>query len=121
MAESRVTVCAVSVVPFGVGYGLDPNGFIISDVSIDNIDNVYVPCIRESVESLRNSFQHQLHSVYLYGSVARGEAVVLKSDLDLIAMFDGKMSSFKLADIKKIAGELDYERNSNETNWLCTQ
>ena len=94
------------------GYGLDPNGFIISDVSIDNIDNVYVPCIRESVESLRNSFQHQLHSVYLYGSVARGEAVILKSDLDLMAMFDGKLSSFKLADLKEIAGELSRKYRS---------
>ena len=59
------------------GYGLDPNGFIVSDVSKDKIDKVYVPCIRESVESLRNLFHQQLHSVYVYGSVARGEAVVL--------------------------------------------
>lgn len=94
------------------GYGLDSNGFIISDVNIDNIDNVYVPCIRESVESLRNSFHHQLHSIYLYGSVARGDAVVLKSDLDLIAMFDGKLNSFKLAELKEIAGELSQKYRS---------
>ncbi len=71
-----------------------------------------MPCIRDSVESLRNSFQDQLHSVYLYGSVARGEAVVLKSDLDLIAMFDGKLSSVKLANLKKLAGELSQKYRS---------
>ena len=91
------------------GYGLDPNGFIISDVSEDKIDEIYVPCIQESVESLRNLFPQQLHSVYVYGSVARGEAVVFKSDLDLIAMFDGQLSSVKLAEFKKITGELSHK------------
>jgi predicted nucleotidyltransferase len=62
-------------------------------VSRDKIDDVYIPCIRESVESLKRIFQEQLHSVYMYGSVARGEAIVKKSDLDLIAMFETKLSS----------------------------
>ena len=94
------------------GHGLDPNGFIVSDVSIDKIDKIYVPCIQESVESLRNLFHQQLHSVYVYGSVARGEAVVFKSDLDIIAMFDGQLSSVKLAELKKIGGELSYKYRS---------
>lgn len=45
------------------GYGLDSKGFIVSDVSKDKINDVYVPCIRESVESLKNLFHQQLHSV----------------------------------------------------------
>ncbi|OZU87595.1 hypothetical protein CIL03_16020 [Virgibacillus indicus] len=88
------------------GYGLDSDGFIVSDVSIDKIDKAYVPCIRESIKRLENLFHQQLHSVYLYGSVARGEAIAAKSDLDLIAMFDGKLSSVKQAKLKKLAGEL---------------
>lgn len=78
------------------GHGLDPNGFIVSDVSIDKIDGVYVPCIRESVESLKKLFPLQLHSVYIYGSVARGEAVAFKSDIDLIAMFEGNVQTAEL-------------------------
>jgi len=74
-----------------VGYGLDSNGFIISDVSKDKIDGVYVPCIRESVENLKKLFHQQLHSVYVYGSVARGDAIAKKSDLDVIAMFNTKL------------------------------
>lgn len=88
------------------GYGLDSNGFIVSDVSKDNIDDVYVPSIRESVESLKKLFHQKLHSVYVYGSVARGEAIANKSDLDLIAMFDTKLSSVKLSELKILAGEL---------------
>lgn len=85
------------------GYGLDTNGFIISDVSRDKIDNVYMPSIQESVERLRKMFPHQLHSVYVYGSVARGEAILKESDLDLIAMFVKKLSSDELVELKKLA------------------
>jgi len=85
------------------GHGLDSNGFIVSDVSIDKIDRVYAPCIQESVESLKSLFPLQLHSVYLYGSVARGEAVALKSDLDLMALFDGNI---QLAELTKLAEAL---------------
>lgn len=84
------------------GYGLDANGFIISDVSIDKIDNVYIPSIQESVERLRKMFPHQLHSVYVYGSVARGEAILKDSDLDLIAMFVKKLSSDQLVELKEL-------------------
>lgn len=42
----------------------------------------------------------------MYGSVARGEAVTAKSDLDLIALFHGNLSSTKLAKLKNLAEEL---------------
>ncbi|WP_259445246.1 nucleotidyltransferase domain-containing protein [Paenibacillus lautus] len=88
------------------GYGLDHNGFIVSDVSKDKIADVYATCIHESIESLKHLFHQHLYSVYVYGSVARGEAIAIKSDLDLIAMFNTKLSSDKLAELKKLAGEL---------------
>jgi uncharacterized protein len=102
----------IEITDLKAGYGLDPNGFIVSDVHKDKIDNVYVPCIQESVESLKKFFHHQLHSVYVYGSVARGEAIAKKSDLDLIAMFDTNLSSIKLAELKTLAGELSRKYRS---------
>lgn len=94
------------------GYGLDPNGFIVSDVSRDKIDDVYMTCIQESVERLKRLFHQQLHSVYVYGSVARGEAIVKKSDLDLVAMFETKLSSVQLSELKQLAGELSQNYRS---------
>ncbi|MFE8699724.1 nucleotidyltransferase domain-containing protein [Cytobacillus sp. FJAT-54145] len=94
------------------GYGLDANGFIVSDVSKDKIDDVYMPCIQESVECLKKLFHHQLYSVYVYGSVARGEAIAKKSDLDLIAMFNTNLSSFKLAELNKLSKELSQKYRS---------
>lgn len=39
------------------GYGLDPSGCIISDVSINKIDSKYQHCIEEAVERLKSVFQ----------------------------------------------------------------
>ncbi|PXW87493.1 nucleotidyltransferase family protein [Pseudogracilibacillus auburnensis] len=84
------------------GYGLDGDGYIMSDVALDKIDNVYFTCIRESVEELVRLFPHQLHSVYVYGSVARGEAVAVKSDLDLLAMFNDTLGEKELVELKAV-------------------
>lgn len=94
------------------GYGLDSNGFIVSDVSKDKINSIYMKCIQESVDGLKNLFQQHLHSVYVYGSVARGEAVIKKSDLDLIALFDSRLSSVQLLELKKLAEELSKKHHS---------
>lgn len=88
------------------GYGLDEDGYIISDVALDKIDNVYYPCIRESVEKLVRLFPNLLHSVYVYGSVARGEAVMVKSDLDLLVIFNDTLSAEELSEIKIVTKSL---------------
>lgn len=88
------------------GYGLDDDGFIVSDVSIDKIDSIYLPCIQESVNSLKNLFPLQLHSVYIYGSVPRGDAKPIHSDLDLIALFSKKLSSDEVDRLKTLTSEL---------------
>ncbi|GMA60787.1 nucleotidyltransferase domain-containing protein [Alicyclobacillus fastidiosus] len=94
------------------GYGLDSNGFIVSDVGLDKIDSVYLPCIRESVENLIRLFSNELHSVYVYGSVARGEAIALKSDLDLLALFNATLSPDGAAELKHLAKELSQKYGS---------
>ncbi|WP_221563353.1 nucleotidyltransferase family protein [Alkalihalobacillus sp. TS-13] len=94
------------------GYGLDGEGYIMTDVAIDKIDNAYLPCIRESVEKLVRLFPHLLHSVYVYGSVARGEAVAVKSDLDLLVMFDDKLCAEELAELKTVTKALSRKYHS---------
>lgn len=94
------------------GYGLDSNGFIVSDVSKEQIDKVYMPCIYETIARLKNDFTQQLHSVYVYGSVARGEASIKMSDLDLIAMFNHELDSEMLVKLKVLAKELSHKYRS---------
>lgn len=88
------------------GYGLDPDGYILSDVSLEKIDNIFYPCIRDAIEKLVSLFPHLLHSVYVYGSVARGDAVAVKSDLDLLVIFDGELSTEELAELKTLSRTL---------------
>ena len=88
------------------GYGLDEDGYIMSDVALDRINNAYLPCIRESVDELVRLFPHLLHSVYVYGSVARGEAVLVKSDLDLLVMFNDTLSAEELSELKTVTKSL---------------
>lgn len=88
------------------GYGLDRDGYIMSDVALDKFNNAYFPSIRESVEKLEKLFPHLCHSVYVYGSVARGEAVSVKSDLDLLVIFNGTLSTEELVELKKLTKAL---------------
>ena len=88
------------------GYGLDKNGYILSDVSADKISAAYDTCIRESVHQLSKLFPNQLHSVYVYRSVARGDAIAVKSDLDLLALFKGKMLAEDKTKVKKLSKQL---------------
>ena len=94
------------------GYGLDSNGYILSDVSKEKIEPAFLSCIQQSVASLKKLFPKHLHSVYLYGSVARGDAVIPSSDLDLIAMFRSEVTSEQMTALKQLAVELS-ERYRN--------
>lgn len=73
------------------GYGLDHEGYIVSDVSLDNISDLYNECIEESIKEIKTMFPEKLHSIYIYGSVARGDAIPGKSDLDLLILFKNKL------------------------------
>ncbi|MGM0835122.1 MAG: nucleotidyltransferase domain-containing protein [Bacillota bacterium] len=90
------------------GSGLDRNGFIVSDVSLEKIKYDYMQSIKDSVERLQKLFPRKLHSVYVYGSVARGDALQGKSDLDLLALFDGKLSQEQSTELKHLASELSH-------------
>lgn len=94
------------------GYGLDRDGYIVSDVGLDKIDIAYFPCIHESVEKLTQVFPHRLHSIYVYGSVARGEAVAVKSDLDLLALFLGTLTREESAKLHTLTEALSQKYRS---------
>lgn len=88
------------------GYGLDKNGYISSDVSLHKISKVYEQCIQHSVEQISRLFPNQLHSVYVYGSVARGDAIAIKSDLDLLAVFNDTLNTSEKMKVKKLSTTL---------------
>ncbi len=85
--------------------GLDQSGYIICHISVDKVDQKFRPVLDDTVERLVSSLGSKLHSIYLYGSIGRGEAVYGKSDLDLSVITHEKLEKEKnkaLAEIERV-------------------
>lgn len=66
--------------------GLDENGFVATISRMCTTQTIFEPLVATAMRLSLAAFKDNLHSAYLYGSVARGEAVAEKSDLDLILL-----------------------------------
>lgn len=66
------------------------------------IQPVFVAILDEVVDVFRTKFPIELHSLYVYGSVAQGTAIVGKSDLDLCVVFDSPVDDleWKISEIQ---------------------
>lgn len=92
--------------------GLDPDGFILLEVSQDNILSEYRSVIDASVAALKATLPGAVHSVYVYGSVARGNAVSGKSDLDLLVVFKRKLTQEEQDTLKALQESLSSEHKA---------
>ena len=51
------------------------------------IQPVFATVLNEVIHAFQTEFSTELHSLYVYGSVAQGTAIAGKSDLDLCIIF----------------------------------
>ena len=63
--------------------GLDSEGFILNNYTPDNIQPEFANVVDATVKGLLEELPGKIHGIYLYGSVARGNAALGQSDLDL--------------------------------------
>lgn len=63
--------------------------------------------IDDVVDHLQRVLKDQLHSVYVYGSVARGQAVACHSDLDLCLIFIRKLDEAELKQLNETHSYLE--------------
>ncbi|WP_214799852.1 nucleotidyltransferase domain-containing protein [Exiguobacterium sp. s50] len=63
--------------------GTDEAGYVINQTDVIRIQPMFRPVLDAVIQLLREEFAEALHSVYVYGSVGRGTAVVRRSDLDV--------------------------------------
>lgn len=85
-------------------FGIDNNGFIITEVSLDKITPQYKPIVEEVVSSMVQELAAELDGIYLYGSVATGKAIEGKSDLDVLLVLKdipNATLSEKISDLEK--------------------
>lgn len=86
--------------------GLDAEGYIEIRCAIERISPFFRPVVDESIARLETSFGPRLHSIYLYGSVAIGEAKPRQSDLDILVVIGDAMFDPDHARLKQITNSL---------------
>ncbi|UHA73217.1 nucleotidyltransferase domain-containing protein [Paenibacillus sp. 481] len=77
---------------FPTRIGVDVDGFIVNPTSLHKIDRIYQELLSQLIEILKNSAGPKLHSVYIYGSVGRGEAMPGSSDIDLTVILKSSLT-----------------------------
>jgi len=65
---------------------VDVWGYIISEVDFDLIAPVFRPLLLECRSALADAIGDDLYTLYLFGSIPAGRAVVGKSDINLLAL-----------------------------------
>jgi predicted nucleotidyltransferase len=86
--------------------GLDADGYIRNEVSLDKIPERFQKLVAVVQSKITNTFASQLHSLYLYGSVATGKAQPISSDLDILIVFENEPSAQIRATVKQLENEL---------------
>ena len=79
---------------------LDDKGFIINNLSLENLQENYRLILAEVVGLYQSLYKDILHSMYIRGSVAKGTAVRNIADLDTVAITTRKLT--KEEDSKKV-------------------
>lgn len=84
---------------------IDPDGYIINPCQVKLISPDFKPLLQDAVAQLNEHFE-DLHSVYLYGSIARGEAVPYRSDLDISVIFEHPVTEAHTQTLETLAQKL---------------
>jgi len=72
----------IEIQPLGSFFEIDNEGFLVNPASFEKIQEKWKPVIESYIETCKNIYGNDLVSVYLRGSVAKGQAIEGVSDLD---------------------------------------
>lgn len=72
--------------PIGSFFQTDVDGFIVNTTSPEKIQSAWLPAVEMVRDAYKKHFGERLHSVYIRGSVAKGEAIDNISDIDSFAV-----------------------------------
>lgn len=83
---------ASKIRPIGTIQRLDEQGYIINNLSLDNLQAEYKAPLDEVIHLAKDRLGDKLHSVYIRGSVAKGTAIPEIADLDTLLLVNQKPS-----------------------------
>lgn len=78
----------IEIRPIGSYFEKDKDGYLINPTSLEKIQEEWKPVTEEVVDIYKEQFGDKLSSVYIRGSVAKGEAIRNISDVDTFAYVD---------------------------------
>lgn len=90
---------------------LDENGFI-KIPEAGGIHPAFRPAVNHVVDMLTGRLGRVIHSLYLYGSVARGNAVAGQSDLDICLLLYQKAGAREARMLRVIASETERQQRA---------
>jgi predicted nucleotidyltransferase len=76
--------------------GVDADGYLVTGASRANVPAGYEPVLADCVDTLVSTFGDHLDGLYLYGSVATGQARPPDSDLDLLAVWTSTVDTVEI-------------------------
>jgi len=80
----------IQIKPMGSFFEVDSNGFLVNPASMEKIQELWRPVLKEYIASCKKMYGKDLVSVYVRGSVAKGEAIEGVSDFDaFVILKDG--------------------------------
>lgn len=79
----------------------DENGFIINSSSLDKIRSPWKEAVEEVKQAYLDNIKDSLHSIYVRGSVAKGEAIEEISDIDTLAVITKDIDKSWINPIRK--------------------
>ena len=86
--------------------GTDEARYVINQTSIRHIQPDFETVLFKAIELVKEVFDEQLHSIYLYGSIGRGTAVAGQSDLDLTVLVHEDVDATELVERTERASRL---------------
>lgn len=82
-----------TIKPIGSILGTDADGFIVKTVSEDKVQSKWRPAVDMAVSVCKQQLGDELHSLYVRGSVAKGEAIDGISDIDVVVIVNAPLDS----------------------------
>ena len=89
--------------------GLDEDGFIRNSGSLDKIPERFTAVLKFVQNAVESQFGQEMHSLYVYGSVASGKARPKLSDLDVFIVFKNDVSPQNKESVVQLEKKLSHK------------